>query len=144
MQEHLPQRFPFLFIDAIKSYDPETPAIVAIKNVSNSDPILQGHFPGNPIVPGVVIIEAMAQAAVVLGSLKGLYDRDTQNCFFLKIDEAKFRQASVPGESLDIYVKALRTGRVGKFYCEAKCGDEVKSTATLTAGFFPKEGPAIG
>ena len=111
MQEHLPQRYPFLFIDAIKSYDPEVPAIVAIKNVSNNDPILQGHFPGNPILPGVVMIEAMAQAAVVLGSLKGLYDPDKQNCYFLKIDEAKFRQASVPGESLDVYVKALRVGR---------------------------------
>lgn len=144
MQEHLPQRYPFLFIDAIKSYDPEVPAIVAIKNVSNSDPILQGHFPGNPILPGVVMIESMAQAAVVLGSLKGLYDPDNQNCYFLKIDEAKFRKASVPGESLDVYVKALRVGRVGKFACEIKLGDEVKCTATLTAGFFPKEGPPLG
>ena len=107
--------------------------IHAQKLVSNSDPILQGHFPGNPILPGVVQVEAMAQAAVVLASQLGVFDPKTQVCYFMGINEAKFRAPVRPGEVLDISVKALRTGRIGKFEGEVKAGDVVKSSAKFTA-----------
>ena len=132
IQKVLPHRFPFLFLDCVITATPGE-SIVAQKLVSMSDPILQGHFPGNPILPGVVQIEAMAQAAVVLASLSGLFDPEVHNCYFIGIQEAKFRAPVVPGEVLTIEVKALRLGRLGKFSGEVRSGDQVKSSGTFTA-----------
>lgn len=136
IQQILPHRFPFLFIDGVESVDLEAedgPSIVAIRMVSNSDPILQGHFPGNPVVPGVVQVETMAQAAVVLAHLAGHFDQRTHHCFFMGIEKASFRAPVVPGERLEIRVQALRLGRVGKFKGEVRVGDALKSNATFTA-----------
>ncbi len=133
IQAILPHRYPFLFIDAVREYDEAGPSVVALKLVSNSDPILQGHFPGNPIVPGVVQVEAMAQAAVVLAHLAGHFDAATHHCFFMGIEKAKFRAPAVPGECLEIRVKAERLGRIGKFSGRVTVGEEIKSTATFTA-----------
>ena len=137
----LPHRFPFLFIDRVVEWEVEA-WIHAQKLVSHSDPILQGHFPGNPIVPGVVQVEAMAQAAVVLASLSGLFDPELHNCYFIGIQEAKFRAPVVPGEVLTIEVKAQRLGRLGKFSGEIRCGDQVKSSGTFTAIIDLKQKPA--
>lgn len=131
IQGLIPHRYPFLFLDRVVETGEDT--IHAQKLVSNSDPILQGHFPGNPILPGVVQVEAMAQAAVVLASQLGVFDPETQVCYFMGINEAKFRAPVRPGEVLDVRVKALRTGRIGKFEGEIKVGDEVKSSAKFTA-----------
>lgn len=142
IQEILPHRFPFLFLDRVIAATPGE-SIVAQKLVSMSDPILQGHFPGNPILPGVVQVEAMAQAAVVLASLSGLFDPKLHNCYFIGIQEAKFRAPVVPGEVLTIEVKALRLGRVGKFAGEVRSGDQVKSSGTFTAIIQPKNKPPV-
>lgn len=136
IQQILPHRFPFLFVDAVEAYDEAAeggPTIVAIKMVSMSDPILQGHFPGNPIVPGVVQVEALAQAAVVLAHLAGHFDASLHNCYFMGIESARFRAPVVPGERLELHVKALRLGRVGKFSGEVRVGSTLKSSATITA-----------
>lgn len=136
VQKILPHRFPFLFVDGVESWDANAeggPSIVALKLVSMSDPILQGHFPGNPIVPGVVQVEAMAQAAVVLAHLTGHFDANLHHCFFLGIESARFRAPVVPGERLEIRVQAQRLGRVGKFAGEIRVGDKIKSSATITA-----------
>jgi 3-hydroxyacyl-[acyl-carrier-protein] dehydratase len=136
IQNILPHRFPFLFVDGVESYDAAAeggPSIVALKLVSMSDPILQGHFPGNPIVPGVVQVEAMAQAAVVLAHLAGHFDVTLHHCFFMGIETARFRAPVVPGERMEIRVQALRLGRVGKFAGEIRVGAQVKSSATITA-----------
>lgn len=136
VQKILPHRFPFLFVDGVESWDANAeggPTIVALKLVSMSDPILQGHFPGNPIVPGVVQVEAMAQAAVVLAHLTGHFDANLHHCFFLGIESARFRAPVVPGERLEIRVQAQRLGRVGKFAGEIRVGDKIKSSATITA-----------
>lgn len=136
IQTILPHRYPFLFVDGVESWDEAAeggPSIVAIKLVSMSDPILQGHFPGNPIVPGVVQVEAMAQAAVVLAHLTGHFDVKLHHCFFMGIESARFRAPVVPGERLEIRVQAQRLGRVGKFAGEIRVGDKVKSSAVITA-----------
>lgn len=136
VQNILPHRFPFLFVDGVESWDAQAeggPSIVAVKLVSMSDPILQGHFPGNPIVPGVVQVEAMAQAAVVLAHLTGHFDAARHHCFFMGIESARFRAPVVPGERLEIRVQAQRLGRVGKFAGEIRVGSELKSSATITA-----------
>ena len=144
VQRILPHRFPFLFIDGVDSFDADAeggPSIVALKLVSMSDPILQGHFPGHPIVPGVVQVEAMAQAAVVLAHLTGHFDQELHHCFFMGIEKARFRAPVVPGERLEIHVKALRMGRVGKFEGEVRVGAQVKSSATIMAVIEPKAPP---
>jgi 3-hydroxyacyl-[acyl-carrier-protein] dehydratase len=132
IQSMLPHRYPFLFIDRVLSCEPEK-SIHARKLVSMSDPILQGHFPGNPIVPGVVQVEAMAQAAALLAQLSGVFDPNTQLCLFMGIQEAKFRAPVVPGDVLDIEVIALRLGRIGKFEGEIKVDGKVVSSAKFTA-----------
>jgi 3-hydroxyacyl-[acyl-carrier-protein] dehydratase len=137
IQKILPHRFPFLFIDRVLEVTPSE-SIVAVRLVSNSDPILQGHFPGNPILPGVVQVEAMAQAAVILAHLSGQFDPEIHDCFFIGISEAKFRAPAVPGEVLQIRVKAQRLGRVGKFSGEVVGESGPKSSASFTAIVQPK------
>jgi 3-hydroxyacyl-[acyl-carrier-protein] dehydratase len=132
IQAMLPHRYPFLFIDRVLSWESEK-SIHARKLVSMSDPILQGHFPGNPIVPGVVQVEAMAQAAALLAQLSGAFDPATQLCLFMGIQEAKFRAPVVPGDVLDIEVTAQRLGRIGRFTGEIKVEGVARSSAKFTA-----------
>lgn len=132
IQRMLPHRYPFLFIDRVLAWEAEK-TIHARKLVSASDPILQGHFPGYPIVPGVVQVEAMAQAAALLAQLSGAFDPATQLCLFMAINEAKFRAPVVPGDVLDIHVHALRIGRIGKFEGKVEVEGGLRSSATFTA-----------
>jgi 3-hydroxyacyl-[acyl-carrier-protein] dehydratase len=141
IQKILPHRFPFLFLDRIISAVPGE-SLVAQKLVSMSDPILQGHFPGHPILPGVVQVEAMAQAGVVLAHISGLFDLELHHCFFVGIQEAKFRAPVVPGEVLTIEIKALRLGRLSKLSGEIRAGEQLKSSATFTAVIDAKVKPA--
>lgn len=127
----LPHRYPFLFIDHVSAVEPGV-SVVAHHLVSMSSPILQGHFPGNPILPGVVQVEAMAQAAIVLAYASDAF-KSGDACYFIGIQNAKFRNPVRPGEKLDIAVKAERLGRIGKFSGEVRAGDEVKSSASFTA-----------
>jgi 3-hydroxyacyl-[acyl-carrier-protein] dehydratase len=104
IQKAIPHRYPFLFIDRVleaKAFD----YIVALRNITISDPALQGHFPGNPIVPGVVIVEGAAQAAAVLGCIsKG----PLSECLFTEITEARFRKPVVPGDVLKYNLKLTK------------------------------------
>jgi 3-hydroxyacyl-[acyl-carrier-protein] dehydratase len=132
IQAILPHRYPFLLVDRVEGFG-EGNTIHARRLVSASDPILQGHFPGAPIVPGVLQVEAMAQAAILLAHRLGQFDPETQICFFMAIQEAKFRAPVVPGDVLDIHVTAERLGRIGKFSGEIRCADQVRSSAKFTA-----------
>lgn len=145
IQQMLPHRYPFLFIDRVLAWEPEK-SIHARKLVSMSDPILQGHFPGAPIMPGVVLVEAMAQAAALLAQLSGAFDPSTHLCLFMGIQEAKFRAPVVPGDILDIEVIAERLGRIGKFSGAIKVEGATRSSAKFTAVIEkrPQTGPHAG
>jgi len=138
VQSILPHRYPFLFVDRVLEVVPDT-SIVAEHLVSMSSSILQGHFPGHPVLPGVVQIESMAQAAVVLAHQSGRFDPQTHHCYFIGIKEAKFRGIVAPGDVLSIRVQAERLGRVGKFTGECYVGEALKSSATITAVIEAKD-----
>ena len=135
--EFLPHRYPFLLIDRIVEFERAKRA-VAIKNVTINEPYFQGHFPGHPIMPGVLVVEAMAQAGAVL-MLHELPDRQTKLAVFTGIDNAKFRRQVVPGDQLRIEVDVLsfrtRAGRMaGKAFIDGKVACE----ATLTCMIVPR------
>ena len=134
----LPHRYPFLLIDRVESVDDD--GIVAIKNVSFNEPHFQGHFPGQPIMPGVLQVEAMAQAGGLLAAHSGGFDVETQILLFLGIDGVRFRKAVVPGDQLRIEVKPLRKGRIWKMKGEAFVGEDLVSQGELLATMAPREG----
>jgi len=129
---YLPHRFPFLLIDRVVSCEPGK-NIVAIKNVTITEPYFQGHFPGNPVMPGVMIMEALAQAAAILSFLS--LNRDsTQNLlyYFVGIDKARFKKVVVPGDQLTLDVAMTRKVRgIAKFETVAKVGEDVVAEAEL-------------
>lgn len=129
----LPHRYPFLMIDRILEFTPGESA-VGLKNVSVNEPQFTGHFPGAPIMPGVLIIEAMAQTSAAL--VKHTLGEMSNNklVYFMTIDEARFRKPVTPGDSLHIHVQKLRSrGNVWKFEAKAKVDDAVHAQATYSA-----------
>ena len=129
--KYLPQRYPVLMIDRVKELDPGK-RIVALKNVSANEPHFQGHFPGRPIMPGVLILEAMAQAAGVLAfaGQGALPERSVY--YYVGIDNARFKKPVVPGDQLELEVKLERSLRgIGKFGCVARVGGVTVAEATI-------------
>ena len=102
----LPHRYPFLLVDRIVDYEPGK-RVVGVKNVTLNEPFFAGHFPGAPVMPGVLIVEAMAQTAGVM-MLASLPDRETKLVFFTGIDGAKFRRPVVPGDQLRLELTVLK------------------------------------
>lgn len=138
---HLPQRYPFLMIDRVKELE-SGKRIVALKNVSANEPYFQGHFPGRPIMPGVLILEAMAQAAglLVFRSQGAKPDADSVY-YYVGIDNARFKRPVVPGDVLHIEVTLDRFMRgIGKFTCAARVAGELAAEATILCAMKPKEG----
>ena len=134
----LPHRYPFLLVDRIVDIDGDNSA-TGIKNVTMNEPHFQGHFPEKPVMPGVLIIEAMAQTAgaICLNALKA--DKPSL-VYFLTIDEAKFRKPVVPGDRLEIkVVKERQRGNVWKFRCEARVDDGKVAEALISAMLTPAE-----
>ena len=136
----IPHRYPMLLIDRVIDIEAGE-SCTGIKNVSANEPCFQGHFPGHPIMPGVLIIEAMAQtsATLVVASMEGV-SCDTHIVYFMTIDSARFRHPVVPGDTLHIKVKKDRTrGHVWKFKGEAYVGDKLCAEAVYTAMLVPRE-----
>ena len=138
IMDFLPHRYPFLLIDRVVEFEP-TKRLVAIKNVTINEPFFQGHFPGYPIMPGVLVVEAMAQAGGII-MMAELPDRDKKLVVFTGIERAKFRRPVVPGDQLRIEVDVLsfrtRAGRIeGKAYVDGKLACQ----ATLTCAVVPRE-----
>lgn len=102
----IPHRYPFLLVDRVLAMDPGS-RIVALKNVTANEPFFQGHFPGVPVMPGVLIIEAMAQAGAVL-LLHDMPDRDSKLVYFTGIDGARFRRIVVPGDQLRLTLDVVK------------------------------------
>lgn len=129
----LPHRYPMLMIDRLDEIVIDHSA-VGIKNVTVNEPCFQGHFPDKPIMPGVLIVEAMAQtaAALVVYSMGGT--AEGKLVYFMSIDDARFRKLVVPGDTLRVHVERIhKRGNVWKFRGEAKVGDVLCAEATYTA-----------
>jgi len=127
----LPHRYPFLMIDRVLDFTPGE-SLTAIKNVTVNEPIFTGHFPGMPIFPGVLILEAMAQATGILGFKTVSERKENELYLFAGIDEARFKKPVVPGDQLVLEVKFLKERRnMWKFYAEAKVEGQVVCSAEL-------------
>ena len=129
----LPHRYPFLLVDKIIDMDRDESA-TGIKNVTINEPFFQGHFPSFPVMPGVLLIEGMAQTAGAL-CVHNLGDNyEPQLVYFMGIDGAKFRRPVVPGDTVHYHVKKLRSrGRAWRFSCEAKVDGRLVAEAEISA-----------
>jgi 3-hydroxyacyl-[acyl-carrier-protein] dehydratase len=137
IQKFLPHRYPFLLVDRITEMDAGSRA-VGIKNATVNEEFFQGHFPGQPIMPGVLIIEALAQVAGVLAFRSGA--TPGKSVFFMSIEKAKFRRPVVPGDQLKLEVTILQhRGNVWKFAGNAFVEDKVAAEAEFTAMVTDKE-----
>lgn len=129
----IPHRYPFLMIDKIIEMVPNERA-VGLKNVSVNEPHFQGHFPGRRVMPGVLIIESMAQTAAILVVQTLGAESEGKLVYFMTVDNARFRKPVVPGDSVEIHVaKRRRRGSVWKFNCQAKVNGEVVAEAVIAA-----------
>ena len=137
---HLPQRYPFLMIDSVREIELGK-RIVALKNVSANEPHFQGHFPGRPIMPGVLILEAMAQAAgLLVFRTEGTKPDANSVYYYVGIDNARFKKPVVPGDVLEIEVSLDRFMRgIGKFTCAARVGGQTVAEATILCAMKPKD-----
>ena len=133
IMEMIPHRYPFLMVDRLIELDPGESA-VGLKNVTLNEPQFQGHFPRAPVMPGVLIIEAMAQtSALLVGETLG-QETEGKLVYFMSIDGARFRKPVEPGDTMMIHVrKKRRRGSVWKLACEARVDGVLVAQATLTA-----------
>ena len=127
----LPHRYPFLLVDRVTAVEPGV-SLSAIKNVTINEPFFQGHFPGKPIMPGVLILEAMAQATGLL-AFSGLIEANESRLYILVgIDKARFRGQVLPGDQLKLQVSLKRNMRgIGMFDCQALVDGEVVAEAQM-------------
>jgi len=128
----LPHRYPFLLVDRIIEVNGDE-SCIGIKNVTFNEPFFQGHFPGRPVMPGVLMIEGMAQTAGAICSKSVGYETAPPNVFFLTVDKAKFRKPVLPGDTIEYHMKLIRKRRTmwwfhgdarvrGVTVCEAEVG----------------------
>ena len=132
--ELLPHRYPFILVDRVLALEPGK-SIVALKNVTINEPFFMGHFPTRPVMPGVLIIEAMAQAAGIL-SFKSPHLALTKGSifYFAGIDGARFKRPVEPGDQLTLHAELLKTVRsVGKFACRATVGGKLAAEGEILA-----------
>lgn len=130
--KHLPHRYPFLLIDRVLEYK-EGERLVALKNVTMNEQFFQGHFPQRPVMPGVLILEALAQATGILAfKTNGTMPRNNSLYYFVGIDNARFKQPVEPGDQLILEVNLIKKkGPIWKFTAEAKVDGRVVTSAEL-------------
>ncbi|MDA8104847.1 MAG: 3-hydroxyacyl-ACP dehydratase FabZ [Nitrospiraceae bacterium] len=132
----LPHRYPFLLVDKIVDLKPGESAL-GVKNVTINEPFFQGHFPGQPIMPGVLVIEAMAQVAGVMAFRSGI---EGKSVYFMSIDNAKFRRPIVPGDQVMMEIKVLKQrGNVWKFSGTAAVDGKLVAETEFTAMVTDRE-----
>jgi len=138
IMQMIPHRYPMLMIDRVEDVVPEQSA-TGVKNVTINEPFFQGHFPGKPVMPGVLIIEAMAQTAAVLVVHTLGAEAEGRLVYFMTIDEARFRRPVGPGDQVKIYIKKERQkANVWKFSAQAKVGETLCAEATYSAMIMSK------
>jgi 3-hydroxyacyl-[acyl-carrier-protein] dehydratase len=142
IMECLPHRYPFLLVDRVLESEPGK-FIRAVKNVSMNEAFFAGHFPGFPVMPGVLIIEALAQAAAILAQLTEHGRPDAKSLiFFAGIDNARFRRQVVPGDQLVLEAEVIRIVRgIGKFHARALVEGDIAAEGELMAAIRPPAGP---
>lgn len=132
IMRQMPHRYPFLLIDRIVDFDRTNIKIKAIKNVTINEPFFEGHFPGLPVMPGVLIIEAMAQASGILTVLTFGERKPNEIYFFASINNAKFKRQVIPGDTLHLEVELVKTMRgVGKYSAKAFVDGVIAAEAEL-------------
>jgi len=137
IEKILPHRYPFLLVDRVISINLEENEIVAQKNVTVNEPFFQGHFPSVPIMPGVLLLEALAQTGGILVHQKGF---DKKIAVLLNVANAKFRKPVVPGDVLHLYAKGLHiSGNGGKMATRAMIGDRLAVEAELSFALVDKD-----
>lgn len=137
IQKILPHRYPFLLVDYIEELEPGK-RIVGVKNVTMNEPFFPGHFPGAPVMPGVLIIEAMAQVGAVM-VLREIPDRSKKLVYFMGIDQARFRQPVVPGNQLRMVVEVIKMrARHGKLRGEAFVGEKLVAEAEILSSIVDR------
>lgn len=135
--ELLPHRYPMLLVDRVLDLQ-EGERIVAVKNVTANEPFFQGHFPGHPVMPGVLIVEALAQCGGLL-IMKGVENPETKVIYVLSLDEVKFRRPVVPGDQLTLEVEMLHfRGSRGKLKGIARVDGKVATEATILGQVMDK------
>ncbi|HEU4664363.1 MAG TPA: 3-hydroxyacyl-ACP dehydratase FabZ [Dokdonella sp.] len=134
----LPHRYPFLLVDRVLAFEHGT-RVTALKNVTFNEPFFQGHFPGHPVMPGVLIIEAMAQAAGMLVKLSAQHNADVPSIFYLvKVDKARFNRTVVPGDQLRLEVEHKRRMRnMSQFWGRALVDGAVAAEAEMLCAEVP-------
>jgi beta-hydroxyacyl-ACP dehydratase FabZ len=138
IMDFLPHRYPFLLLDRIVEYE-EGKRIVGLKNVTINEPFFQGHFPGVPVMPGVLIVEAMAQAGGVL-VFKALPEREKKLVFLMGIEGARFRKPVQPGDQLRLELEVIRVkARVGKLAGKAYVDGALVAEAEILFSLVEKE-----
>lgn len=141
IMELLPHRYPFLMVDRITKIDSDNFAI-GIKNVTVNEPQFMGHFPGNPVMPGVLLIEGMAQTAGAICARNGNVRSNV--VYFMTIDNARFRKPVVPGDRVEYHVnKQKQRGTIWKFYCEAIVDGTKVAEAQVGAMLVPTEDRSV-
>ncbi len=137
IMERIPHRYPFLLVDRVIELVPQQ-RIVAIKNVTINEPFFQGHFPGAPVMPGVLIIEALAQAGAVL-LLSDIPDRASKLVYFTGIDEARFRRPVVPGDQIRLTMEVLKLrSRTCKMRGTAEVDGELVAEAEIMSALVER------
>ncbi len=133
----LPHRYPMLLVDRIIEFEPGK-RIVGIKNVTINEPFFQGHYPGHPVMPGVLLIEGMAQTAGALCVLAQETSGPPKLVYFMTIDNAKFRRPVVPGDRLELRVKKVKNrGSIWRFACLAMVDGTKVAEADISAMLMP-------
>jgi len=135
----LPHRYPFLLVDRILEFE-KNKRIVGLKNVTINEPFFQGHFPGHPIMPGVLLLEAMAQTGAVLALKSYAGDVQSKVIYFMSIDKAKFRKPVVPGDQVRFELELLKMrGSITSLKAEAKVDGALVAEAEMMAMIVDKD-----
>jgi 3-hydroxyacyl-[acyl-carrier-protein] dehydratase len=133
IMEHLPHRYPFILVDRILSMEPGK-TITGLKNVTINEPFFQGHFPSQPIMPGVLVLEAMAQVGGVLAISSLPKSKKGALMYLMGLDQVKFRKLVIPGDQLILELNVIKQrAKVMKFSCMAKVRDQIVTEAQLLA-----------